>query len=281
MNNKTNKGFTWYHCEVASLLTVDEHDTMQEVRLDQDTPIEKLRVEAMAGWAARISSLETTQAVAFAMAKHARLGADSPAAVLTQDDCRLIFKLIREEHAALIQVKRLIDIEVWTSERIDRIELHYYGGIDSREAVGAGPRTDGWRRPVSFAPGDYLTGISVTCFPSAYGNDVDDRKLKAELLDGDGLHRVPQFCSITFDTYSGRQYDMYGPPTYRGSYGTRKFKLGFPAGHEILDFKCQTGPDGYITHIGVGSSRVPTWNSDMGRLLLETAPGHLAGHKWY
>ena len=149
----------------------------------------------MAGWAARISSLETTQAVAFAMAKHARLGADSPAAVLTQDDCRLIFKLIREEHAALIQVKRLIDIEVWTSERIDRIELHYYGGIDSREAVGAGPRTDGWRRPVSFAPGDYLTGISVTCFPSAYGNDVDDRKLKAELLDGDGLHPVPQFCS--------------------------------------------------------------------------------------
>lgn len=81
--------------------------------------------------------------------------------------------------------------------------------------------------------------------------------------------------SITFDdTYSGRQYyyDKYGPPTYRGSYGTRKFKLVFPAGHEILDFKCQTGPDGYITHIGVGSSRVPTWNSDMGRLL--------AGHKW-
>ena len=86
--------------------------------------------------------------------------------------------------------------------------------------------------------------------------------------------------SITLDTYSGRQYDKYGPPTYRGSYGTRKFKLVFPAGHEILDFKCQTrGPDGYITHIGVGSSRVPTWNSDMGRLLLETAPGHLAGHK--
>ena len=77
--------------------------------------------------------------------------------------------------------------------------------------------------------------------------------------------------SITLDTYSGRQYDKYGPPTYRGSYGTRKFKLVFPAGHEILDFKCQTGPDGYITHIGVGSSRVPTWNSDMGRLL--------AGHK--
>ena len=100
-------------------------------------------------------------------------------------------KLYLYQHACEPRDLRSIQRQVHTTATLP------YGGIDSREVVGggAGPRTDGWRRPVSFAPGDYLTGISVTCFPSAYGNDVDDRKLKAELLDGDGLHPVPQFCS--------------------------------------------------------------------------------------
>jgi len=145
--------------------------------------------------------LANQQTLALAMASHARLGAESPAAKLPSDCARRIAEMVRLHHAHLHGTVRLVSIRVKTGNHVDCLELCYSDG-SSRMHGGVGGR---WREPLWLQPGEYLTRISGAGEPLG---------------------------SVRFDTSQGRSV-RYAGQLASGLGGDAPFELTAPRGHEV------------------------------------------------
>ena len=102
-----------------------------------------------------MSSLAVDQILALAMARHARLGAASPASALEEDTMHHILHFVREAHLKLMATKRIVSICVRTGDLVDRVEIHYSDGT-FRSHGGDGGQ---WRRPLTLKAGEYVEGF--------------------------------------------------------------------------------------------------------------------------
>ena len=69
-------------------------------------------------------SLADEQTLAFAMARHPRLGASSGAAALLNDDMiQHIHRFVSQAHVELLERKRLLSVCVRTGDLVDRLEV--------------------------------------------------------------------------------------------------------------------------------------------------------------
>ena len=178
-------------------------------------------------------SLACEQTIALAMARHARLGAASSAALLEADTVALIFSFVQEAHEELVATKRIASIHVRAGDVIDGIEIRYSDGTH----VASGGNGGRWLRPLRLQPGEFITRVG--------GN-------KGLYLD-----------SIEFRTSHGAVIRFPGRLS-----GGVPFVHDIATGHELEHLECLRAPGGWLRSIeGLATQETP-WTSRMARLLL-------------
>ena len=178
-------------------------------------------------------SLACEQTLALAMARHARLGAASSAALLEADTVALIFSFVQEAHEELVATKRIASIHVRAGDVIDGIEIRYSDGTH----VASGGNGGRWLRPLRLQPGEFITRVG--------GN-------KGLYLD-----------SIEFRTSHGAVIRFPGRLS-----GGVPFVHDIATGHELEHLECLRAPGGWLRSIeGLATQETP-WTSRMARLLL-------------
>ena len=173
------------------------------------------------------------QVMALAMARHARLGAASPAAVLPADALQIVMRFVQAAHQQLISTPRLIRVYVRTGDLVDRVEFHFSDGT----VRSHGGRGGHLREPFVLNTGEYITGIAGRA--------------------GDSLD------SISFRTSEGRQHTFAGRLN-----GGVHFTMSCETGEELADAQFARRSRWLQSVLHIETRRTP-WLSNMAKLLIK------------
>jgi hypothetical protein len=204
-----------------------------------------------------MSSLATEQVLALAMARHPRLGVESPAALLTDDTTRVVLRSVQQAHRAVVESKRIFSVCVRTDGLVDRVEFHYSDG--TRLAYGG--HGGHWRKPFNLEIGEYL--VCVAGRMGAIGLSSITLLTDRCTPEGDVRRGVKNFTGGLNGSseVSGDSFFAYHAAARR--------QHGQPAGKEICALACTTMPTGWLRSIEGVTSQESIWSTAMARLLLQ------------
>ena len=169
--------------------------------------------------------IATEQITSLAMARHARLGAASPAAVLNADCLQNILRHVLQSHADLW--RGIESVHLKTSDLVDRVEFWTWDGT-RREHGGHGGQ---WRSPFFLCPGERIVAI---------------RGRKGAFLD-----------AIGFSTSLGRSISYAGRHN-----GGEPFAISISDPLELFDITCGThAQGGWLTQVDEVETRESPWPS--------------------
>ena len=97
--------------------------------------------------------IATEQITSLAMARHARLGAASPAAVLNADCLQNILRYVLQSHADLW--RGIESVHVKTGDLVDRVEFWTWDGAKRKQGRHGGH----WRNEFLLRPGERIVAI--------------------------------------------------------------------------------------------------------------------------
>ena len=159
----------------------DQEESDGEEEAEEEAEARNAELEFMQGcfwqYSAAAAAADDARALALAMSAHPRLGAASPARVLTADLWRRVLALTR-----LLHTRWPAAIHVRTGTLVDRVLIRYSDG-SARECGGLG---GAWQPPFLLQPGELLCKLGMKA--------------------GDALD------SIQFTTTRGRTSPVYGGP---------------------------------------------------------------------
>ena len=180
------------------------------------------------------STLATEQVLALAMARHARLGAESTAKCLDADAFQVVWKWVHAAHQKLASTTRIVKICVKAGDIVDRIELHRSDGSFLSRGGDGGE----WLLPATLEIGEYIIGVG-------------GRK-------GGGLD------AVYFTTNFGRAFNFAGRFNGGRIFHTPRIEPGF----ELSTLQTES-PPGHDWLLDVVTYSQPSpWVSPMAKLLL-------------
>eukprot|EP00966_Prymnesium_polylepis_P024659 568968-Prymnesium_polylepis.1 len=189
---------------------------------------------------------DNARAAALAMALHMRIGAASPARILTSDLLRMVAAVMR-----VLNRRYLVCVMVRAGQYIDRIVLRFSTGDDEVSRGEAWERTGGdWQPPFLLKPGERIVRVS-----GRVGGGLD---------------------AIQFQTDRGRLSLQYGGSGGRAFEEHQCVNGILSTGLSCVGLKgLTTTPEGYLAGKFVGGEAV-TWDSMINSDEADVAATHLA-----